>query len=158
FVEKPPRGAAPTKWINAGTYVLESSVLERVPAGLTVSIERETFPRMLDQRGRLYALQTDAYWIDIGTPDKYLQAHADVLDGRAGRPPAPGAAERSAGGWVQGDVTVDDGARLGGGRGRPSRARWVPAPPPRASGGGCMPRGRGGGPRVGPPPGPPGAP
>jgi NDP-sugar pyrophosphorylase family protein len=112
FVEKPPKGAAPTKWINAGTYVLESSVLERVPAGLTVSIERETFPRMLDQRGRLYALQTDAYWIDIGTADKYLQAHADVLDGRAGRPPAPGAEERSAGVWVQGDVTVDDGARL----------------------------------------------
>jgi mannose-1-phosphate guanylyltransferase len=112
FVEKPPSGAAPTKWINAGTYVLESSVLARVPAGLTVSIERETFPRMLDQRGRLYALQSDAYWIDIGTPDKYLQAHADVLDGRVARPPAPGAVERSEGVWVQGDATIDAGAQL----------------------------------------------
>ena len=56
FVEKPPRGTAPTNWINAGTYVLEPSVLAAVPPGLTVSIERETFPRMLDRRGRLYAL------------------------------------------------------------------------------------------------------
>ena len=49
FVEKPPPGTAPTNWINAGTYVLEPSVLERIPPRLTVSIERETFPRMLDE-------------------------------------------------------------------------------------------------------------
>ena len=47
FVEKPPTGKAPTNWINAGTYVLEPSVLQRIPERLTVSIERETFPRML---------------------------------------------------------------------------------------------------------------
>ncbi|HZP31488.1 MAG TPA: NDP-sugar synthase [Acidimicrobiia bacterium] len=112
FVEKPPRGAAPTDWINAGTYVLESSVLDRIPAGLTVSIERETFPRMLDQRFRLYAVPSDAYWIDIGTPDKYLQAHRDVLAGKVGLPPAPGAREAAPGVWVQGTVDVDDRARL----------------------------------------------
>ncbi len=112
FVEKPPKGASPTKWINAGTYVLEPSVLERVPAGLTVSIERETFPRMLDQRGRLYALQSDDYWIDIGTPDKFLQAHEDALEGQIGSPPAPGARELAPGVWVQGEVRLDDLARL----------------------------------------------
>ena len=112
FVEKPPKGAAPTDWINAGTYVLEPSVLDRVPAGLKVSIERETFPRMLDQRFRLYAFPSDAYWIDIGTPDKYLQAHDDVLAGKLGLPPAPGAREAGSGIWLQGEVEVDDSARL----------------------------------------------
>jgi mannose-1-phosphate guanylyltransferase len=112
FVEKPPKGAVPTDWINAGTYVLEPSVLDRVPAGLKVSIERETFPRMLDQRFRLYALPSDAYWIDIGTPDKYLQAHGDVLAGKLGLPPAPGARQAGSGIWFQGEVEVDDSARL----------------------------------------------
>ena len=85
FVEKPPKGRAPTNWINAGTYVLEPSVLDRIPERLTVSIERETFPRMLDEPSRLYAMASDAYWIDIGTPEKYLQAHTDVLARRARR-------------------------------------------------------------------------
>jgi NDP-sugar pyrophosphorylase family protein len=112
FVEKPPPGKAPTNWINAGTYILEPSVMDRVPTRLTVSIERETFPRMLEKRGLLYALASDAYWLDIGTPDKYLQAHADVLAGRIGFPPAPGAVEMQPGIWSQGEVFVDSAAAL----------------------------------------------
>jgi mannose-1-phosphate guanylyltransferase len=112
FVEKPPWGRAPTNWINAGTYVLEHSVLEHIPLRLTVSIERETFPRMLDRPGRLYGYRSDAYWLDIGTPAKYLQAHADVLAGRLGLPPAPGALERSPGVWLQGEADVDPEAVL----------------------------------------------
>jgi NDP-sugar pyrophosphorylase family protein len=112
FVEKPPKGRAPTNWINAGTYVLEPSVLERIPERLTVSIERETFPRMLQQPGRLYAMTNDAYWLDIGTPDKYLQAHADVLTGKLGPTPAPDARAISPGVWTQGDVAIDPEARL----------------------------------------------
>lgn len=112
FVEKPPRDRAPTNWINAGTYVLEPSVLDEIPPRLAVSIERETFPRMLEQPGRLFAMEADAYWIDIGVPAKYLQAHADVLAGRLGFPPVPGAVEREPGIWVQGTVTVDDTARI----------------------------------------------
>jgi mannose-1-phosphate guanylyltransferase len=112
FVEKPPKGTAPTKWINAGTYVLEPAVLTRVPAGLTMSIESETFPRMLEKRGRLYALQSDDYWIDIGTPDKFLQAQEDALEGRIDPTPAPGARELTPGVWIQGEVLVDDDARL----------------------------------------------
>jgi NDP-sugar pyrophosphorylase family protein len=107
FVEKPPRGAAPTDWINAGTYVLEPSILERIPAGLCVSIERETFPRLLEQRGRLFAMPSDAYWIDIGTPDQYLQVHADLLAGRLGPCPVPGAHEAAPGIWIQGDATPE---------------------------------------------------
>ena len=112
FVEKPAPGAAPTHWINAGTYVLEPSVLDEIPPRLCVSIERETFPRMLTRPRRLFAVRSDAYWLDIGTPEKYWQAQRDVLDGRLGRPPAPGAVERSPGVWVQEPVTVAAGVRL----------------------------------------------
>jgi NDP-sugar pyrophosphorylase family protein len=112
FVEKPPKGVAPTNWINAGVYVLEPSVLERIPERLTVSIERETFPRMLDEPRRLYAMPSAGYWIDIGTPEKYLQAHRDVLRAALGGSPAPGARELAQGVWVQGDVHIDADARL----------------------------------------------
>ncbi len=122
FVEKPPPGKAPTNWINAGTYVLEPSVLARIPERLAVSIERETFPRMLEEPRRLYAKADDSYWIDIGTPEKYLQAHTDVLGGalsRAGAheasgPPVAGAREVQPGVWTQGEVTIDDGATVEG--------------------------------------------
>ncbi len=112
FVEKPPREAAPTTWINAGTYVLEPSVLDRIPPDFTVSIERETFPAMLDARGRLYAQPSDAYWLDIGTPEKYLEAHADVLDGKLGLPPMAGAVEHRPGVWVEGAALIDDDAEI----------------------------------------------
>ena len=112
FVEKPPKGKAPTNWINAGTYVLEPSVLQRIPERLTVSIERETFPRMLEEPSRLYAMASDAYWLDIGTPEKYLQAHADVLAGVLGGAPAPGARESAPGVWVQGEPDIHPEARI----------------------------------------------
>lgn len=112
FVEKPPAGQAPTDWINAGTYILEPSVLQRIPARLNVSVERETFPRMLEETGRLYALQSEGYWLDIGTPEKYEQAQHDVLSGCVGFPPAPGAVERSLGVWVQSGATISADALL----------------------------------------------
>jgi hypothetical protein len=65
FIEKPPPGGAPTNLINAGTYVLEPEVLERIPRGRRASIERETFPALAVQ-GVLYAQASDAYWLDIG--------------------------------------------------------------------------------------------
>ena len=109
FVEKPPAGNAPTDWVNAGTYVLEPSVLGRIPAGLTVSIERETFPKMLDDRAGLYALGTDDYWLDIGTPDMFLQANIDTIAGRLGLPPVADASEIAPGVWAQpgADVAAD---------------------------------------------------
>jgi len=112
FVEKPPREKAPSHWINAGTYVLEPSVLERIPSRLTVSIERETFPRMLERPGGLFALQSDAYWIDIGTPEKYLEANTDVLAGALGAPPAPGALEMAPGVWKLGEVSIAPEAQV----------------------------------------------
>ena len=78
FVEKPPREEAPSLEINAGTYVFEPSVLGRIPVGRPVSVERETFPEMVDA-GTLYALESDAYWLDAGTPETYLQANLDLV-------------------------------------------------------------------------------
>jgi mannose-1-phosphate guanylyltransferase len=79
FIEKPAPGEAPTNLINAGTYVLESSVVERIPDGRRVSIERETFPALVAD-GTLYAMASDAYWIDTGTPATYLQANLDAAE------------------------------------------------------------------------------
>lgn len=110
FVEKPPPGSAPTDWINAGTYVLEPSVLNRIPERLQVSIEREVFPRMLEGGGRLYALRSDSYWIDIGTPDKYLAANRDVLSGAVGTSVMPDARETAPGLWCAAEVSVHENA------------------------------------------------
>lgn len=85
FVEKPSREDAPTDLINAGTYVLEPSVLDRIADGRKVSIEREVFPAMVAD-GVLYATPGDTYWIDTGTPAKYLESQLDLLDGVRGEP------------------------------------------------------------------------
>jgi len=81
FVEKPgadydvpPHGAL----VNAGVYLLEADLLDLIPAGRQVSIERGVFPQ-LAAAGQLYAYVSDAYWRDIGTPESYLQAHFDLL-------------------------------------------------------------------------------
>jgi len=109
FVEKPPRDRAPTNWINAGTYVLEPSMLDRIPRGVPLSVERVTFPNMLERGGALFALHSDAYWLDIGTPHKYLEAHLDVLAGRLGKP-APDGREVGPSVWVEGNAAIDPSA------------------------------------------------
>jgi mannose-1-phosphate guanylyltransferase len=88
FIEKPPRDEAPTDLINAGTYVLEPSVLDRIPPDQRVNIERVTFPAMVAD-GALCAWDGDTYWIDAGTPAAYLAANLDLISGRRG-PAEPG--------------------------------------------------------------------
>lgn len=80
FVEKPPAGTAPSNLVNAGTYVLEASVLERIPANTRTSIERATFPAVATDGG-LFGMATDDYWIDTGQPELYRRANLDVLAG-----------------------------------------------------------------------------
>jgi mannose-1-phosphate guanylyltransferase len=102
FVEKPAPGTASTNRINAGTYVLEPAVLERIPSGKRVSIERNTFPALVSE-GTLYALSSDAYWLDTGTPTSYLQAHADLVAGRRRDPlPVAGAWSMAPAVWAVG--------------------------------------------------------
>ena len=80
FVEKPEPGQIDTDEVNAGAYVLERAVLDLIPAGRAVSIEREIFPRLAGNG--LYGRRLAGYWMDIGTPERYLQASWDILEGR----------------------------------------------------------------------------
>lgn len=107
FIEKPAPGSAPTNLINAGTYVLEAEVLERIPAGRKVSIERETFPALVAEGG-LYAMASGADWLDAGTPETYLAANLER--GASDRRP-PGAHATAS---VEGSVVAQE-AVLGAG-------------------------------------------
>jgi mannose-1-phosphate guanylyltransferase len=93
--------------INAGAYVLDRSVLDLIPAGQECSIEREVFPRLVGDG--LFALRLEGYWMDIGTPERYLQATWDILEGRVETKvlaTAPGL-------FVGTGATVAEAARLG---------------------------------------------
>ena len=74
--------------INAGTYVLEVGSLVGWPRGENASIERDIFPRLISQGRPVFGFASDAYWLDLGTPEQYLQAHVDLLDGRVNGHPA----------------------------------------------------------------------
>jgi mannose-1-phosphate guanylyltransferase len=80
FLEKPAPEEIDTDLINAGAYVLEPAVLDRVDEGRPVSIERETFPSLVGEG--LGALAQGGYWSDVGTPESYVAAHHDLLAGR----------------------------------------------------------------------------
>ncbi|MFH1651949.1 MAG: NDP-sugar synthase, partial [Chloroflexota bacterium] len=79
FVEKPPREEVTTNMINAGIYLLEPEVLGDVPAGEKCMFENWVFPRLLERGEAMLSYPSGAYWIDIGTPEKYLQANHDLL-------------------------------------------------------------------------------
>ncbi len=93
FVEKPAPEEIDTDEINAGAYVVERSVVDAIPRGRMFSIEREVFPRLVGQG--LYGHRLEGYWMDVGTPERYLEASWDILEGR---------------------VQTDVGARLDGAR------------------------------------------
>jgi mannose-1-phosphate guanylyltransferase len=80
FLEKPEPEAIDCDEINAGAYLLERSVLDEIPPDRAVSIEREVFPRLIGKG--LYGIRLEGYWIDIGTPDRYLEANWDILEAR----------------------------------------------------------------------------
>lgn len=82
FLEKPSWDEVTTDLINAGTYVLEPSVLRQVPTDENVSFERQVFPMLIEQDEPVVGFASSCYWIDIGTPEKYLQAHRDYMEGR----------------------------------------------------------------------------
>ena len=105
FLEK--TGEAVPGEINAGAYVLDRSVFDLVPAGRAVSIEREVFPRLVGDGLRAELL--DGYWMDIGTPERYLQASWDILEGRVETRVEP----TSEGMLVAADATIAADAQVG---------------------------------------------
>jgi mannose-1-phosphate guanylyltransferase len=117
FVEKPPGRAVDTHIVNAGVYVLEPDVLELIPGGRPVSIEKDVFPT-LSAEGLLFAIDLPGYFVDIGTHARYLQAHFDLLreDGRAQTDPTAeidNGAELIAPVAIDADARIERGARLG---------------------------------------------
>jgi NDP-sugar pyrophosphorylase family protein len=103
FVEKPRPEQIRTNTINAGVYVLETRVLDLMPPGVHYSIERGFFPSLLERGDRVLGPVHEGYWIDIGTPQKYLQVHRDIL---ARRFEVTLDGEPRAGGWIHEEATV----------------------------------------------------
>jgi mannose-1-phosphate guanylyltransferase len=117
FVEKPRPGETDSNLINAGTYVLEPSVLDRIAPMQRVSIERDTFPSLVSDR-QLAAVATHDYWLDTGRPELYLRANLDLIDGTRARasgdhtPAVHPAASVAASASVDASV-IGEGARVG---------------------------------------------
>jgi mannose-1-phosphate guanylyltransferase len=110
FIEKPPAGEAPTNLINAGIYVLEPAILDRIPKGEVWSSEHQLFPSLVEENAGLHAVALEAYWKDIGTPANLLGANLDALSGayktEAVPEPGPRAALISPGAIVDEEAQV----------------------------------------------------
>ncbi|HEY7818612.1 MAG TPA: NDP-sugar synthase, partial [Vicinamibacteria bacterium] len=111
FLEKPSYDEITCDTINAGVYVLEPELLEYIPGGTNFSFEREFFPHLLRDSIPFYAYVHRGYWIDIGTPEKYLKVHRDILSGAL---PFSGFHPNAGGTYVDPEATVEPGTRLTG--------------------------------------------
>ncbi len=112
FLEKPEPGEITCNTINAGIYILETSTFDRIPDETKWSIERSFFPSLVE-RGETFVAHIDRdYWLDIGTPDKYIQAHRDILTGRCHA--ASFAHRQTSEPHVAADATVHEEAQLEG--------------------------------------------
>ena len=111
FLEKPNADEITCNTINAGIYVLEPETFDRIPKDTPWSIERSFFPSLIE-RGETFVAYTDrGYWIDIGTPEKYVQVHRDVMDGRFRTVPFTDSPGRA---LIKPTARVEDGAVVHG--------------------------------------------
>jgi NDP-sugar pyrophosphorylase family protein len=106
FTEKPAEDEVTGDTINAGIYILEPSVLERIPAGGPKSLERELFPAMVQNNSGVYAYLAHDYWQDIGSPQKYLEATFGIISGRTSLPGYPQRA-CTPNNWEKDEVAID---------------------------------------------------
>ena len=109
FLEKPSPDEIRCDTINAGIYVLEPETLDRIPRDTTFSIERGYFPSLVRNHETFVASVYHGYWIDIGTPEKYRQAHRDIMDGRFVAQPFAGGPGVSC---ISPDAKIEDGATI----------------------------------------------
>ncbi|WP_328582235.1 NDP-sugar synthase [Streptomyces sp. NBC_00370] len=125
FLEKPqtPEEIV-TDQINAGAYVFRRSVIDAIPAGRPVSVERETFPDLLAAGAHLQGMVDSTYWLDLGTPQAFVQGSADLVLGRAPSPAVPGrcgdrlilpTASVAPDAKLTGGTVVGEGAHIGAG-------------------------------------------
>jgi NDP-sugar pyrophosphorylase family protein len=113
FLEKPNPDEITCDTINAGIYVLEPETFDRIPKDTAWSIERSFFPSLIERGETFIAYVYRGYWIDIGTPEKYMQVHRDVMDGRFVHKTLPFGAGRS-GVHVSPQARIEDGAIVEG--------------------------------------------
>ena len=104
FIEKPSSENLPTNLISAGAYVLEREILELIPPDRNVSIEREVWPRLIG--AGLYGYPSESYWLDIGTPERYMQGTFDIIEGNV----ATEVTQRLGPGWL----SLAEGAQIHG--------------------------------------------
>jgi len=109
FLEKPSPEQIVCDTINAGIYVLEPETLDRIPADTVFSIERGFFPALIEDGEPFVAHVSRGYWLDIGTPDKYRQAHRDIMDGGFAIEPYAGRAGQAV---VAPEARIETGAVL----------------------------------------------
>jgi len=111
FIEKPKPEEITTNHINAGIYVLEPDTFDRIPSEVPWSIERSYFPSLIERNETFVAYIYNGYWIDIGTPEKYVQVHRDIMDGRFVAPPFAGLTSPRR--CIAPDVRIEEGATIG---------------------------------------------
>ena len=109
FLEKPNADEITCNTINAGIYVLEPETFDRIPRDMPWSIERSFFPSLVERHETFVAHVSGGYWIDIGTPDQYMQVHRDIMNGRYRAVPFAGASQAA---LVAESARVEDGAVL----------------------------------------------
>jgi NDP-sugar pyrophosphorylase family protein len=112
FLEKPNADEITCDTINAGIYVLEPDTFDRIPKDVSYSIERGYFPSLVERGEPFFAYVDRGYWIDIGTPEKYVQVHRDMFDGKFAGGSFVGADLRKP--MVAADARIEDGATLEG--------------------------------------------
>jgi len=111
FLEKPNPDEITCDTINAGIYVLEPDTFDRIPKDTPWSIERSYFPSLIERGETFVAYVYRGYWIDIGTAEKYMQVHRDIMDGRYRAAPFAGAASSA---WVSPQARVEEGVTIEG--------------------------------------------
>jgi len=111
FLEKPKPEEITCDTINAGIYILEPDTFDRIPKDTAWSIERSFFPSLVERNETFVAYIYRGYWIDIGTPEKYMQVHRDIMDRRFIAPPFDDGQPAT---WISADARVEDGVNLEG--------------------------------------------
>jgi mannose-1-phosphate guanylyltransferase len=111
FLEKPAYDEITCNTINAGVYVLEQETLDFIPEGRNYSFERGFFLTLLREKVPFFAFVHRGYWIDIGTPEKYLKAHQDILRGAL---ELEGFNTNPGGTFVHPEALLDKEARISG--------------------------------------------
>ena len=112
FLEKPNPDEITCDTINAGIYVLEPDTFDRIPKDVSYSIERAYFPSLIERKETFVAFIDRGYWIDIGTPEKYVQVHHDMFDGKFAGGIFAGADRGKP--IVSGDARIEDGVTFEG--------------------------------------------